>query len=156
MTQSPGGLGGRLYLTPMNLKTAVEFVAAARRCRLGSPAGHKFSVGVADADGVLRGVVVVCRPMVGSFDNGQTLEVVHCATDGGPGVEPMLLDAAWRAAAALGHTRLVARVGDGAPAGRRAAGYRVVEQRPAHPMWSGTRRRETDGPTGQPALWETP
>lgn len=119
--------------------------------------GCKFCIGVADEDGVLRGVAIVGRPVARMYDNGQTLEVNRTATDGSPNANSMLYAAAWRAAKALGYTRLVtytqaAETG----ASLRAAGWRVVAQRPARPGWDvPSRPRQLNGSEQMPrTLWE--
>jgi hypothetical protein len=68
--------------------------------------GHKFSVAVRD-DEKIRGVAIVGRPVARRLDNGETLEVNRVATDGAKNACSMLYSAAWRAAKALGYSKLV-------------------------------------------------
>jgi hypothetical protein len=121
------------------------------------PVGHKYSVGLADEAGVLRGVAIVGRPVARSFDDGSTLEVTRLATDGTPNAGSMLYAACWRAAAALGYRRLVTYTqADESGASLRAAGYRVIASRPPRPGWScPSRPREDRGVDGiARTLWE--
>lgn len=138
-----------LSLTPVTFTDACAFVAMWHR-HLGPPVGHKFSMGVADDLGVLHGVAIVSRPVARSFDNGRTLEVTRCATDGHPNAASMLYGACWRAASALGYSRLVTMTQAGETgASLRAAGYRVVAERPARPGWTcPSRPRDDHGADG--------
>jgi hypothetical protein len=96
----------RLSVVPLSLAEANEFVRIHHRHH--KPAvGHKFSLGVADESGQVRGVAIVGRPVARMSDNGWTLEVNRCATDGTPNACSALYGAAWRAAKALGYKRLI-------------------------------------------------
>lgn len=124
-----------LYLVPVSFEEACGFVELWHRHHQ-APRGHKFSIGVAGA-GILHGVAIVGRPVARYLDNGATLEVTRTATDGTPNANSMLYGAAWRAAAALGYRRLVTYTQAGEPGtSLRAAGWRVVAQRPPRPGWN--------------------
>jgi hypothetical protein len=116
-----------------------------------------FAVGAADDDGVLHGVAVVGRPIARLFDNGQTLEVTRTAADGTRNCNSLLYGAAWRAAKALGYTRLITYTQAGETgASLRAAGWRVLAERPANPGWDRpSRPRTATGTEAIPrTLWE--
>ncbi|QBJ94506.1 hypothetical protein D0Z67_29500 (plasmid) [Streptomyces seoulensis] len=145
-----------LHLVPVRFQDAAAFVAMWHRHNA-PPIGCKFCIGVADEDGVLRGVAIVGRPVARHFDNGQTLEVTRTATDGTANANSMLYGAAWRAARALGYTRLItytqaAETG----ASLRAAGWHVIAHRPARPGWNvPSRPRKLNGTEHMPrSLWE--
>ncbi len=149
-------MSASLHLVPVRFRDAAAFVAMWHRHNR-PPAGCKFCVGVADEDGTLHGVAIVGRPVARHLDNGQTLEVTRTATDGTRNANSMLYGAAWRAARALGYTRLVtytqaAETG----ASLRAAGWRTVAHRPARPGWDvPSRPRHPNGTEGIPrTLWE--
>lgn len=100
---------------------------------------------------------MVGRPVARAYDNGQTLEVNRTCTDGTPHANSMLYGAAWRAAKALGYTRLITYTQEGeSGASMRAAGWRVVAQRKARPGWdTPSRRRQLKGTENlQRTLWE--
>lgn len=121
------------------------------------PVGHKFSVGVANDADVLVGVAMVGRPVARHLDDGLTLEVNRTATDGTPNANSMLYGAAWRAAQALGYRKLITyTMADESGASLRAAGWRVLGERPARNGWSApSRPRESRGVDGIPrTLWE--
>jgi hypothetical protein len=121
------------------------------------PVGHKFSLGVADETDTLRGVAIVGRPVARHLDDGRTLEVNRTATDGTPNTNSMLYGAAWRAAKALGYRRLITYTQAGETgASVRAAGWRMIAERPPRPGWDApSRPREDRGVDGIPrTLWE--
>lgn len=90
---------------PIDFKTACDFVGRLHRHHK-APVGHKFSIGVA-ADRALVGVVMCGRPVARHLDDGRTVEVNRLCTDGTKNACSMLYGAAWRAARALGYTRIV-------------------------------------------------
>jgi hypothetical protein len=145
-----------LHLVPVNFETARGFVQMWHRHHT-APVGHKYSIGVADDDGVLHGVVIVGRPVARHLDDGLTLEVTRSATDGTVHANSMLYAAAWRAAKALGYGRLVTYTQAGeSGASPRAAGWRVLAERPPRNGWTTpSRPREDRGTGGIPrTLWE--
>jgi hypothetical protein len=145
-----------LHLVPVRFRDAAAFVAMWHRHHQ-PPVGMVFAIGAADAEDVLCGVAIVGRPVARLFDNGQTLEVTRTATDGTFNCNSLLYGAAWRAAKALGYTRLITYTQAGETgASLRAAGWRVLAERPAHPGWDRPSRPRTS--TGTEAiprtLWE--
>lgn len=146
----------RLHIVPVTFQAACGFVELWHRHH--PPAqGHKYSLGVATPDGVLRGVATVGRPVARWYDNGLTLEATRVTTDGTPNANSCLYAAAWRAAKALGYARLVTYIQRGeSGASLRAAGWRVVAERPAHSGWDRpSRPRTPTGTEGIPrTLWE--
>lgn len=145
-----------LRLVPVRFRDAAAFVAMWHRHH-GAPVGMVFAVGAADTGGVLRGVAIVGRPVARLYDNGQTLEVTRVATDGTRNTCSLLYGACRRAAFALGYTRLITYTQAGETgASLRAAGWRVVAERPAHPGWDRpSRPRRRSGAEFIPrTLWE--
>jgi hypothetical protein len=141
---------------PIKFTDAAAFVADWHRHNR-PPIGHKFSVGVADDDGILRGVAMVGRPVARHMDDGHTLEVNRTATDGTKNANSMLYGAAARATFALGYTRLVTYTqADESGASLRAAGWRIIAQRPHRRGWdTPSRNRINDGYLSSPrTLWE--
>lgn len=146
-----------LRIVPVSWHEACAFVAEHHR-HLRPPQGHKFVVGVAHRD-LLVGVVIVGRPIARHNQDGQTLEITRTATDGTRNACSTLYGAAWRAAQALGYTRLITSTqpGEGeAGASLRAAGWRVVAHKPAHAGWHRPSRPRTDhGSAGvRRTLWD--
>jgi hypothetical protein len=145
-----------LHLVPLRFRDAAAFVAMWHRHHQ-PPVGMVFAIGAADDDGVLHGVAIAGRPVARHLDNGQTLEVTRTATDGTANANSMLYAAAWRAAKALGYTRLITYTQAGETgASLRASGWRVIAQRPPRPGWTcPSRPRRTTGTEHIPrTLWE--
>ena len=145
-----------LRLVPVSFADACGFVKMWHRHHE-APIGHKFSIGVADDEGVLRGVAIVGRPVARMYDDGLTLEVNRTATDGTANANSMLYGAAWRTARSLGYRRLVTYTQAGETGSSlRAAGWRVIAERPARPGWDvPSRPRDDRGVDGiARTLWE--
>lgn len=94
-----------LKILPLDFQTASEFVKENHRHNK-PPVGHKFSIACYDGDR-LCGVAMVGRPVARYFDDGLTLEVNRCCTDGTRNACSMLYGYSWRAARGLGYKRLV-------------------------------------------------
>lgn len=94
-----------LQIRPCDYCTAKEFVNENHRHHK-APPGHKFSISCYDGER-LCGVAMVGRPVGRRFDDGMTLEVNRCCTDGTKNACSMLYSAAWRAAKALGYRRII-------------------------------------------------
>ncbi|WP_336819833.1 XF1762 family protein [Gordonia sp. MMO-8] len=133
-----------LELHPVTLAEAKAYIARHHRHHT-APVGHKFSIGVADQDAVVHGVIVVGRPVARHYDDGLTAEVTRCCTDGTRNASSLLYGAAWRAARAMGYRRLITYTrGDESGASLRGAGWSVVAHRSARPGWSCATRPRVD------------
>lgn len=97
---------GRMVIIPIPLDEANAFVLQHHRHHP-PVVGHRFSLGVADEDGIVRGVAIVGRPVARMMDDGLTLEVTRVATDGFPNACSALYGAAWRAARAMGYRKII-------------------------------------------------
>lgn len=144
----------RLRIVPVTLEEANAFVTEHHRHH-DPVTGHKFSVAVADEDGKVRGVVIVGRPVSRLADNGWTLEVNRCCTDGAPSACSMLYRTAWRAARAMGYTRLITyTLPEEGGCSLKGAGFRLVGERGGG-TWNRRERPRVDThPTQTKWLWE--
>ncbi len=147
-----------LIITPINLDEANAFVAAHHRHHAPVP-GAKFCIAAAmcHAMGIVHGVAIVGRPVARMIDNGWTLEVNRCCTDGTRNACSMLYGAAWRAAKALGYRRLITYTlpAEGG-ASLRASGWKLIGERGGG-NWNCTSRPRIDTAEllrGQKLLWE--
>lgn len=144
----------RLKIIPLPLSDANEFVARHHRHHQ-SVVGHKFSLGVVDAEGALRGVAIVGRPVARGRDDGRTLEVTRLATDGCPNACSALYSAAWRAGRAMGYERIGTYILACEPGtSLRAAGWRPVHRVRGRSWDTPSRRRTDQHPTVDKVLWE--
>jgi hypothetical protein len=141
-------------VVPLPLDEANAFVAQHHRHH-GRVVGHRFSVGVADVAGDIRGVAIVGRPVARGLDNGRTLEITRVATDGAKDACSALYGACRRAAFALGYTRLVTYT-LASEGGRSlvAAGFRVVGEVRGRSWSCASRPRVDKHPTQAKLRWE--
>lgn len=142
-----------LRIVPMTLKEANAFVSEHHRHHKPVP-GTKFAIGVADADGI-HGVALVGRPVSRVLDNGWTLEVNRCCTDGARNACSMLYGAAWRVAKAMGYRRLITyTLPEEGGASLRGAGWRLVGAAGGGSWNCASRPRVDTAPTQQKLIWE--
>ena len=114
-----------MIVTPINLDEANAFVEQHHRHHKPVP-GAKFCVAVSQQDEV-RGVAIVGRPVSRVLDDGWTLEVNRCCTDGTRNACSMLYATAWKAAKAMGYTSLITYTLESEGGSRlRGAGWRCV------------------------------
>lgn len=131
-----------LRIIPVTMKQACAFVAALHRHNK-PPRGHKFSIGLADAEGTLHGVAMAGRPVARLADDGLTLEVNRTCTDGARNANSMLYGAVWRAGKAMGYRRCITYTrADESGASLRAAGWRRVRDLPARKGWAESTKDE--------------
>lgn len=142
-----------LELQPISYAESCEFIRQYHRHHL-PPQGWKFGIAVNDGDKVV-GVITVGRPVSFRYDNGWTLEVTRCCTDGTPNAASMLYGAAKRAAWALGYKRLITyTLAEEPGTSLKAAGWREIGTAGGGSWSSKTRPRVDRHPTGKKTLWE--
>lgn len=142
------GRRGRLRIVPVTFRQAVGFIAEHHRHHR-PPRGMKFAVGVSDGREFV-GVATVGRPVARYLDDGSTVEVTRTCTRQVPNANSMLYGAAWRAARALGYTRLLTYTQEGeSGSSLRAAGFvRVAELRARSGWHTPSRPRTAAGVDG--------
>ncbi|MEV7470436.1 XF1762 family protein [Streptomyces kronopolitis] len=139
----------------MSFNDACAFIAQWHRHHA-PPRGYKGCVGAA-LDTTLIGVAIVGRPVARHLDDGQTLEVTRVATDGTRNTSSLLYAACWDIAKGMGYARLITYTQQGeSGASLRAAGWRLIANRPARPGWDRpSRPRSAHGTEHMPRfLWE--
>jgi hypothetical protein len=143
----------KLSLQPITYAEACAFIAEHHRHHL-PPQGWKFGVAVNDGEKVV-GVVTVGRPVARGLDNGLTLEVTRCCTDGTKNAGSMLYGAAWRACKALGYQRLVTyTLAEESGTTLKAVGWKALYQTEGGSWDCASRPRVDTHPTGQKTLWD--
>ena len=90
-----------LHVEPLTLAQANEMVTSLHRHHKRAQ-GHRFSLGVYDAQRHCHGAVIVGRPVGGGPKQMWVAEVSRLVSDGTPNVCSMLYGAAARAAKAMG------------------------------------------------------
>jgi hypothetical protein len=142
-----------LGLQPITYKEACTFIDEHHRHHL-PPQGWKFGIAVNDGEKVV-GVITIGRPVARHLDNGYTLEVTRCCTDGTKNAASMLYGAAWRATKALGYTRIITYTLIEEPGTTlRAAGWKSLYETQGGSWSVPSRPRVDKHPLGQKTLWE--
>jgi hypothetical protein len=144
-----------LSITPIDFAEANAFVEKFHRHHKPMQ-GCKFCVAVSSGDKVV-GVAIVGRPVARFLDDGWTLEVNRCCTDGTKNACSMLYSAAWRAAKSLGYMRLITyTLPEEGGASLRASNWRCLGLRGGG-NWNVKSRPRIDTDEllrGQKLLWE--
>jgi len=149
-----------LKLIPINFKDACKFTGYNHRHNQ-PPKGHKFSIGC-ESNGKLVGTVIVGRPVARHLDDGFTLEITRCTTDGTKNACSKLYGAAIRAGFALGYIRCITyTLKTESGASLRGAGFiPEIESKSKIKSWKsrwGIRQSRLDGrdmiPPGNKIRW---
>lgn len=131
-----------LEIVPISLKEANAFVSQHHRHHR-PVVGHKFSIGASDGEKIV-GVAIVGRPVSRYLDDGWTLEVNRCCTDGTKNACSILYGAAWRAARAMGYKKVVTYIlASENGSSLKASGYKCIGQAGGL-RWTGKRRPQVD------------
>jgi len=142
-----------LHLQPITYQEACRFIAMYHRHHR-PPHGWKFGIAVNNGDYVV-GVITVGRPVARLLDNGWTLEVTRCATDGTKNVPSMLYEAAKRATFALGYKRLITYTLQSEPGtSLLAAGWKLLGEAGGGTWNRAGRPRVDTHPIEQKTIWE--
>lgn len=142
-----------LSLQPITFDEAQEFIRQHHRHHL-PPVGWKFGIAVNDGERVV-GVITVGRPVARHMDNGWTLEVTRCCTDGTKDACSKLYAAAWRATKAMGYRRLVTyTLATESGSSLRAAGFKTLYKVKGRSRDCQSRPRVDKHPTMDKSLWE--
>lgn len=132
-----------MKIVPINIQQARDFVKLHHR-HSNPPHRHKFSVGLAGADGALVGVATAGRPIARMLDDGFTLEVTRTCTDGTRNANSMLYGAVWQAARAMGYQRCITYTqADESGASLRAAGWACVAELEPRGSWAQDSKQRT-------------
>jgi len=142
-----------LELQPITFGEACKFIEEHHRHHL-PPQGWKFGIAVNDGEKVV-GVITVGRPVARHLDDGWTLEVTRCCTDGTRNAPSMLYGAASRAAFALGYKRIITYILKDEPGTSiRCANWKIIGEVKGGSWNCKARPRVNKHPLGPKTLWE--
>ncbi|RRV41316.1 hypothetical protein EGJ86_07475 [Pseudomonas sp. o96-267] len=142
-----------LSICPLSLAEANAFVSKHHRHH-GPVQGHKFSIGLVYGTEVV-GVAIIGRPVARHLDDGLTLEVTRCCTNGIRNGCSKLYGAAWMASRAMGYRRLITYVLETEPGtSLQASNWRFVGKRGGGSWNTPSRPRVDTANKGQKQLWE--
>lgn len=131
-----------LELKPCDFAMARAFVGEHHRHNK-PPVGHKFSIACYEGDR-LCGVCIVGRPVGRYLDDGLTLEVTRCCTDGTRNACTKLYGAACRAAQALGYKRIVTYTRQSENGASLRASNWTCDGQAGGTHWTGQRYEQTE------------
>lgn len=127
---------------PLELKQANDFVARLHRHH--APVHRdKIRFGCLDDNNELCGVIQMARPVNRHLDDGQTIEVVRCCTDGTYNACSFLYSRAARIAKEMGYSKIITYIlesEDGASL--RASGWTKEADGVGGGSWDDCKRRE--------------
>lgn len=142
-----------LELQPITYKEATLYIKKYHRHHL-PPQGWKFGIAVNNGKKVV-GVVTVGRPVARMLDDGWTLEVTRCCTDGTRNASSKLYGAAQRATFALGYKRLITyTLAEEGGASLLASNWKLIGEAGGGSWNRKDRPRVDKHPTHQKLLWE--
>ena len=142
-----------MNIVPITLAEANEFVRQNHRHH--KPCvGHKFSIGVEHKDRIV-GVAIIGRPVSRHLDNGWTLEVNRCCTDGTKNACSILYSSAWRAVRGMGYKRLITYILSGETGiTLKASNWKCVGEAGGGSWNRKSRARVDTAPLQKKLLWE--
>jgi len=143
-----------LELQPITYREACNFIAKWHSHHL-PPQGWKYGIAVNDGARVV-GVITVGRPVARNLDDGWTLEVTRCCSDGSTkNAASKLYGAAWQVAKNLGYKRMITyTLIEEAGTSLKAAGWKALYTTEGGGWNRPNRARVDNHPTGQKVLWE--
>lgn len=138
---------------PIELKDANAFVACLHRHH--DPIYRdKFRVACIDDNGRICGVAQAVRPVARHLDDGKTLEVVRCCTDGTYNACSFLYSRIARIAKEMGYTKIITYIlcnEDGTSL--KASGWHWESDTKGHSWGCKSRPRRTTAPTCDKQRW---
>lgn len=139
---------------PIELKDANEYVSMLHRHH--DPVYRdKFRIACMGADGKIHGVIQAGRPVSRNLDDGKTIEVVRCCTDGTKNVCSFLYSRMARIAKEMGYSKIITYIletEDGASL--KASGWHHEADTQGNRSWGcPSRPRNTTAPTCAKQRW---
>ena len=140
---------------PITLRQANQFIKEHHRHLNSSIRGWKFGIAVNDGKNIV-GVAVAGRPVSRMLDDGYTLEVVRCCTDGTKNACSMLYNSVWRAGKAMGYKKCITyTLKKEAGHSLKGAGWKAVNHNAGGGSWSRKNRERIDKhPLEKKTRWE--
>lgn len=131
-----------LEIRPCTFKEATEFVKVYHRHNR-PPVGHKFSIACYDEER-LCGIAMVGRPVARYLDDGLTLEINRCCTDGTKNACTKLYGASCRADKALGYKRIITYTRQSEPGTSLKASNWICDGQAGGTHWTGSRYEQME------------
>lgn len=143
----------KITICPVDLELANSFVKSLHRHHNPVP-GCRFCLGVTDSK-CIRGVVIVGRPVSRALDDGWTLEVNRCCTDGTKNACSILYGAARRVAQNMGYKKIITyTLPEEGGASLKASGWIFCGEAGGGKWSNNVRTRNDDHPLEVKWRWE--
>ena len=138
---------------PLEQKDANAFVAEHHRHH--APVKRdKWRFGVVDGDGKLIGVLHAAKPIARLLDDGKTIEIVRCCSDGTKNLCSFMLGRARRIAKAMGYRKMISYILETElGTSYKAAGWHKEADIRGHTWNTPGRPRETAAPVCDKQRW---
>lgn len=142
-----------IKIIPLDLKEANNIVANLHRHH--KPAvGHRFSLGVIDENGNVRGCAIASRPIARLADQKFTLEITRVATDGTRNACSMLIGAITKAARSMGYAKVqTTTLSHESGSSLKAVGWLFCELDQDGTGWDSRKGRKVDCKTEIKVRW---
>lgn len=138
---------------PIELKAANAYVAENHR-HLDPVHRDKWRLAAVDDSGKIIGVVQAARPTARYLDNGMTIDIVRCCTDGTRNACTFLLGRAERIAKAMGYSKMISYILESETGvSYKAAGWHKEADTIGHDWSCPSRPRKTTAPTCNKQRW---
>lgn len=139
---------------PIELKDANEYVSMFHRHH--DPVYRdKFRIACMGKDGKIHGVIQAGRPVSRNLDDGKTIEIVRCCTDGTKNVCSFLYSRMARIAKEMGYSKIITYIlesEDGTSL--KASGWQYESDTQGNRSWNcPSRKRTTTAPTCVKQRW---
>ena len=140
-----------MEIRPITFKEACEFIKLHHRHHKPT-VGHKFSIGVYDAE-KLVGVAVCGRPVSRYLDDGTVCEINRLCTDGTYNACSMLYGACSRIAKEMGYKKIITYILESENGASLKASNFVCEGKAGGTHWTGERNKGQDIPHEKKTRW---
>lgn len=139
---------------PIELKKANEFVDKLHRHH--DPVYRdKFRLACVDSDGIIHGIIQAGRPVSRCLDDGETIEIVRCCTDGTKNACSFLYSRMARIAKEMGYKKIITYILDSETGvSLKASGWEKEVDVQGNRTWDcKSRPRTTTAPTCAKQRW---
>ena len=142
-----------IRLVPITISEAKAFVNDHHRTH--PPPLSALFAAAAARDGKIIGVATVGRPIAKHRDGGYTAEVTRmCVLENNPNACSMLYGACWRAAQALGYTRIITYTAEEQHgASLKASGWAIIGATRDHNTWNTPARPRNNTVSNSKKVW---
>ena len=141
-----------MKIAPITFRQACNFINRYHRHHKAT-VGCKFCISVIDEDGQIHGVAVSGRPVSRWLDDGYTLEINRCCSDGARNACSMLYGACCRIAKEMGYRKVITYTLQSENGASLKASNFICEGVAGGTHWTGSRNKGQDIPSELKNRW---